>query len=123
MVGAALRQGPRRFPFLSALAGLLVVGIVRPHPATGVNGGANSSLKVIGYVFIVAGYIALAFVTTYFLAALAHAANEALEGRRADLSSRFAAAYEWLHRLLPWAIVQASVSLVIQALESQRFLG
>jgi Family of unknown function (DUF6159) len=112
------------FPLLSALAGLLVVGIVAGlTAATGVNGGGNGSLKAIGYVFIVAGYIAMAFVATYFLAALVHAANEALEGRRADLADCFAAANQRLHRILPWAIVQASVSMVIQALESQRFIG
>ncbi len=112
------------FPFLSALAGLLVVGIVAGlTAATGVNGGSNGSLKAIGYVFIVVGYIAMALVTTYFLAALVHAANEALEGRRADLADCFAAANQRLPRLLPWAIVQASVSMVIQALESQRFVG
>jgi hypothetical protein len=112
------------FPFLSALAGLLVVGVVAGlTAATGVNGGGNGSLKAMGYVFIVVGYIAMALVTTYFLAALVHAANEALEGRRADLADCFAAANQRLPRLLPWAIVQASVSMVIQALESQRFVG
>lgn len=112
------------FPFLSALAGLLVVGIVAGViAATGINSGSNGSLKAIGYVFIVVGYIAMAFVTTYFLAALVHAANEALEGRRADLADCFAAANQRLDRILPWAIVQASVSMVIQALESQRFIG
>ena len=112
------------FPFLSALFGLLVVGVVAGLTAvTGVNHGAHGSLKDMGYVFIVAGYVALAFVSTYFLAALVHAANEALEGRRADVASCFRAANDRLHRLLPWAIVQASVSLVVQALESQRFVG
>ncbi len=113
------------FPILSAVASLVLVGIVAGLiAATGVNSsGGNSGLKGIGYVFIVAGYIALAFVATYFLGALVYAANEALEGRRAALGESFAAANAKLHRILPWALVQATVSIIIQALESRGFLG
>ena len=112
------------FPVLSAVAGLLVVGVFAGLiAATGVNSSNSGSLKGIGYVFIVVGYVALAFVTAYFLGALVHAANEALEGRHAELRDCFGAANQRLHRLLPWALVQASVSMVIQALESQRLLG
>jgi hypothetical protein len=80
-------------------------------------------LKGIGYVFIVAGYIALAFVTTYFLGALVHGANEALEGRHSTLGDCFAAANAKLHRILPWALVQGTVSIVIRALEERGFIG
>ncbi|HEV2994230.1 MAG TPA: DUF6159 family protein [Acidimicrobiia bacterium] len=112
------------FPLLSALAGLAVVGIVAGLiAATGVNSANGGSLKGIGYVFIAAGYIASAFVTTYFLGALVHGANEALEGRHAELGECFGAANNRLHRILPWALVQATVSIVIQALESQRLIG
>ncbi len=113
------------FPILSAVASLILVGVVAGLiAATGVNSsGTSSGLKGIGYVFIVAGYIALAFVGTYFLGALVHAANEALEGRHAALGESFAAANAKLHRILPWALVQATVSIVIQALESRGFLG
>jgi hypothetical protein len=112
------------FPFLSALAGLAVVGVVAGLiAATGVNSAHGGSLKGIGYVFIAAGYIATAFVTTYFLGALVHGANEALEGRHAELGECFGAANSRLHRILPWALVQASVSIVIQALENQRLIG
>jgi Family of unknown function (DUF6159) len=112
------------FPFLSALAGLAVVGVVAGLiAATGVNSSNGGSLKGIGYVFIAAGYIASAFVTTYFLGALVHGANEALEGRHAELGECFGAANSRLHRILPWALVQATVSIVIQALENQRLIG
>jgi hypothetical protein len=112
------------FPLLSALAGLAVVGVVAGLiAATGVNSANGGSLKGIGYVFIAAGYIASAFVTTYFLGALVHGANEALEGRHAELGECFGAANNRLHRILPWALVQATVSIVIQALESQRLIG
>ncbi len=109
------------FPVLSAIAGLIVVGVVAGLIAA--TGTSNGSLKGIGYVFVVAGYVALAFVTTYFLGALVHGANEALNGNRSGFGECFAAANERLHRILPWAIVQASVSIVIQALENQRLIG
>ena len=112
------------FPVLSAIFGLIVVGVFGGLlAATGVNSGSGGGMKGIGYVFIVVGYIALAFVSTYFLGALVHGANEALEGRRAALGDCFAAANGRLHRLLPWALIQATVSIIIQALEERGFLG
>ena len=113
------------FPILSAVASLIVVGVFAGLiAATGVNSsGGGSGLKGIGYVFIVVGYIALAFVGTYFLGALVHAANEALEGRHAALGESFADANAKLHRILPWALVQATVSIIIQQLEQRGFVG
>jgi hypothetical protein len=113
------------FPVLSAVIGLIVVGVIAGLVAlTGVNNAHGSSgLKGIGYVFIVIGYVALAFVTTYFLGALVHGANEALDGKHAEVGECFDAANAKLHRLLPWAIVQATVSIIIQALEERGFLG
>lgn len=113
------------FPALSAVVGLVVVGIFAGLiAATGINNAHGSSgLGGIGYVFIAIGYIALAFVTTYFLGALVHGANEALEGRRPELGECFAAANAKLHRLLPWALVQGTVSIVIRALEDRGFIG
>jgi len=78
------------FPALSAVVGLIVLGIFAGLVAvTGVNNTHGTSLRGIGYVFIVLAYIGLAFVTTYFLGALVHGANEALEGRRAELGECF----------------------------------
>jgi hypothetical protein len=113
------------FPALSAVCGLLVVGIVAGLvAATGVNDSqGGSGLRGIGYVFVILGYIALALVSTYFLGALVHGANEALEGRRATIGECCTAANAKLHRLLPWALVQATVSMVIRALEDRGIGG
>ena len=67
-------------------------------------------------MFVVVGYIVLAFVTTYFTAALVAGANNVLSGQPTSLGTAFAAANAKLHRLLPWALVQATVSMIIQAL-------
>ena len=122
------------FPVLSALVSLLVIGAFAGLVATtGVDttagtetatGTGTESLQAIGYVFIVVGYIVLAFVATYFLAALVHGANERLEGRDASLSGSLGAANGKLHRILPWAIVQGTVSVIISAIEERAgFVG
>ncbi|MBM3672757.1 MAG: hypothetical protein FJW86_11340 [Actinobacteria bacterium] len=88
--------------------------------ATGIEEGpGEDSLKAIGYVFVFCAYIALAFVTTYFLGALVHAANEHLNGRQARVGESIGAATGKIHRILPWAVVTATVSVVLQAMEER----
>ncbi len=109
------------FPVLSAIASLVVLGVFAGLVAvTGVQtSGANQGLQGIGYVFIGVGYIAMAFVGTYFLAALVAAANERLEGRDSTVSQTIAATNGRLHVILPWALVQGVVSIVISSLENR----
>jgi hypothetical protein len=109
------------FPVLSAVVSLVVIGVFAGLVAlTGIDDTANNeALKPIGYVFIAIGYIAMAFVATYFLAALVHGANERLENRETSVGGSFAAANSKLHRLLPWAIVQATISMILRAIEER----
>jgi len=109
------------FPVMSAIAALVVIGIFAALVGlTGIETKeGHEGLKGIGYVFVVFGYIGLAFVTTYFLAALVHGANERLEGREASVAGSLAAANSKLHRILPWALVQATVSVILQAIEER----
>jgi len=109
------------FPVFSAIASLVVVGIVAGLlAAIGVETEeGKESLEAIGYVFIAVGYIALAFVSTYFLGALVHGANERLSGRDANLGDSLGAANAKLHRILPWALVQGTVSIVLSAIEDR----
>jgi len=109
------------FPVLSTIASLLVVAIFGGLTVgLGVDHDhGQEGLKAIGYVFIVVGYIVLAFVTTYFTGALVAGANDALQGRPTTLGESLAAANAKLHRLLPWAIVQGTVSAIIAAIEER----
>lgn len=109
------------FPVMSALGALVVIAVFGGLiAATGVDSDTGQEgLKGIGYVFVVLAYVGLAFVTTYFLAALVHAANERLEGRAVTVGGSLAAANSKLHRILPWALVQATVSIIIQAIEER----
>jgi hypothetical protein len=109
------------FPVISLIVTLVVLGIFAALIGlTGVDTtDGQESLEAIGYVYIVVGYVVLAFVATYFTGALVAGANDVLEGRRATLGDSFAAANSKLHRLLPWALVQATVSMIIQAIEDR----
>jgi hypothetical protein len=112
-------------PVLSFLATLVVVGIdaglvllTRTHDAAG-----HDQIGAIGYVLIVLGYFAVAFVGVYFLGALVAAADEVLRGGRPTVGSALQAANQRLHRLLPWAIVTATVTIILNQLERQGIVG
>lgn len=109
------------FPVLSMIVSLAVVAVFAGLiAATGVETtDGQQGLEAIGWVFVVIAYIVLAFVTTYFLAGLVHGANERLEGRDATLGGSLGAANGRLHRIIPWAIVQGTVSVIISALEER----
>ena len=85
--------------------------------------GSNDSLAPMGYVFIAFGYLALAMVQTYFLAALVAGADVRLRGGNSNVGAAIAVANSRLHRLVPWAIVSATVSLVLNQLERQGIVG
>jgi len=106
---------------LSAIASLVVVGIFAGLiAATGVDSGhGHEGLKAIGYVFVFAMYVGLAFVTTYFLGALVHGANQRLNGNDAKFGDSIGAANAKLHRILPWAFVQATVSVILNSIQER----
>ncbi|HEY7133862.1 MAG TPA: DUF6159 family protein [Acidimicrobiia bacterium] len=112
-------------PVLSFLATLVVFGIdaglvllTRTHDAAG-----HNQIGAIGYVLIVLGYFGVAFVGVYFLGALVAAADEVLRGGHPTVGSALQAANQRLHRLLPWAIVTATVTIILNQLERQGIVG
>src|SRR5436190_2994042 len=109
------------FPVFSFLGSLVVVGAFAGLvAATGLDkDGTKDSLAPIGYVFIALAYLGLAFVQTYFLAALVAGADARLQGRHSTVSTALQVANSRLHRLLPWAIVTATVTMVPQAIEER----
>jgi hypothetical protein len=109
------------FPVISAIASLVVLGVFAGLiAAMGVDSSSGTEgLEGIGYVLIGVGYVALAFVGTYFLAALVFAANARLDGRPTSLGEAFGQANSHLHVILPWALLTGVVSIVISTLESR----
>jgi hypothetical protein len=113
------------FPVLSFLASLVVVGIIAALVATmGLDkADTKDSLAPLGYVLIAVGYFGLAFVQTYFLAALVAGADERLRGGNSSVKGAIEVANSRLHRLLPWAIVTATVTVILNQLERQGIVG
>jgi len=73
----------------------------------------------VGYVLLFVAYVTLAFITIFFNAALVHAANERLDGGDPTLGSAIRGALMRVGRILPWAIVSATVSIVLRAIEER----
>jgi len=117
-------------PVLSFVSSLVVAGIfglaiwATVGKETGFDGSDQYTMNVASWILTACTYVAVAFVQTYFLAALCAGANERLRGHDTNLGRALAVANARLHRILPWAIVSATVSMIIQAIEERfGFLG
>jgi hypothetical protein len=113
------------FPVFSFVASLAVAGVIAGLVALmGIDSSTSGdSLAPFGYVLVAVGYLCLAFVQTYFLAALVAGADERLRGGSSSVKGAIEVANSRLHRLLPWAIVTATVTLVLNQLERQGVVG
>jgi hypothetical protein len=109
------------FPVLSALGSLVVIGVLGGlFAVAGIDDtSTGTSLQPIGWVLIVVAYLALAMVQTYFLAGLVAGADQRLRGQNSTLRSALDIANSRLHRLLPWAVVTATVTMILQAIEER----
>jgi uncharacterized protein DUF6159 len=111
------------FPLLSGAAGL-VVAIVFLTPAvftvdTDGNGATPGT-----YVLLVAFYLVSAYVAIFFNAALISQAHIALKGGDPTVAGGLRTAGSMAGRLFPWALLTATVSLIIRAIEERLgFLG
>ena len=109
------------FPVLSALGSLAVIAALGGlFLAAGIDDtSSGTSLQPMGYVLIVIAYLALAMVQTYFLAGLVAGADRRLRGQDSTLRGALEIANSRLHRLLPWAVVTATVTMILQAIEER----
>ncbi len=64
-------------------------------------------------------YLALAYVTIFFNAALVSAAHERLNGGDPTLGSAIRGASARAGKILPWAIVSATVSFILRSIEER----
>lgn len=108
-----------------AFVGAVVVGGVFALLAWMVGGGDGGELESSPAVWLVValGYVAGAFVTTYCTAALVVGADTALAGGTATVADSLAGANRKLHRLLPWAVLVATVSILLRAVERNGIVG
>ena len=114
------------FPIFSALASLALIivlallgWVTKGASTTDAAGHTQYSANVATIVIGIALYVGVAFIQTYFLASLVGSANEVLEGRPTTVGQGMGIASSRLSRLLPWAIVSATVSWIMQSLEQR----
>ena len=72
-----------------------------------------------GYLLIAIAYFAVAFVGVFFNAALVAGAYQRLTGGNPTLGSALGGAFARVHRLLGWALIAATVGLILQAIEDR----
>lgn len=109
------------FPVLSGIATLIVAaGFVVPallasrHSLDGGNG-----LRPVSYVLFFLGYLVLAYIAIFFQAALISQADIALRGGDPSVAGGIEAARRKAGAILPWALLSATVSLVLRSLEDR----
>jgi hypothetical protein len=105
------------FASVAAIMGVLGIGFaagVFPE-VTNEDGSTNPGAIVLGFLM----YLGLAFVQTYFYAAMVSGANERLGGGDPTVSSALAAANKRLGKLFLWSMVVATVNVIMQALRER----
>ena len=73
----------------------------------------------VGYALLFVAYVVLAFITIFFNAALVHAANERMDGGDPTVGSAIGGAMGRIHRIFPWALASATVSVILRAIEER----
>lgn len=116
-----LRHHPRLmvFPLISAITGILFLGIF-----LGVTFGAMRIAPeggVLLVLFLV--YLVLTFVTTFFTAGLVHQTRHVLDGGEPTLSAGVDAAWSVKTRLFVWALIAATIGLIINGMENSDSRG
>lgn len=106
-------------PILSMITTLIVAAsFIVPIALTG-NDLAFEDPGPVGYALLFVGYLVLSFITLFFNSALVHAANERLEGGDPTLGSALRGALMRVGRIFVWALVVATVSVIIRAIEER----
>jgi hypothetical protein len=118
------------FPIVSGLASvgaLLVLGLIGwATKGSEVNaaGHTHYTASAATVVVVIVAYIAIAFIQTYFLAGLVASSDHVFRGEDTTLKRGLAVASSRAGRILPWALVSATVSGIIQAIEERAgFVG
>lgn len=102
-------------PVISGIASI-IVGASFLVPLVVVGGFSSDTGS---YIVMFVMYVALAYVTIFFNSALVSAAHERLNGGDPTLGSALAGARARAGKILPWAIVSATVSVILRAIEER----
>lgn len=113
-------------PAISALASLVLVapffGIAAMSariPAGSQSSNVPIQLSIGGWAAVFIAYLLAAYVTIFFQSALILAANERLTGGSPTLGSALRGAWANAGHILPWALISATVSVVLQMIQQR----
>ena len=111
-------------PLISGFASLVIgvsflVPIFVTGSVTGLDGGTSVQLGPFQYVLLFAMYVALAYVAVFFKVALLCGADELLRGGNPTVGSAISDATSHAGRILPWAVVSATVSVILRAISER----
>lgn len=109
---------------LPAISGVVTAIAMIPFAAGAFLAGVSTTdgqttVGPITYVVAFLGYLVAAYVTIFFQSALILAANERLSGGSPTLGSAISAATARAGHILPWAIISATVSMVLRAVQER----
>jgi len=112
------------FPLVAGLSilgviALLILGEFFLVFPTLSSGGPSGAVEAAGVVLFLAAYFAMVFLSIYCTAALIAAATLKLSGQQPTAADGWKAARARLGRLAAWAILSATVGLVIQVVASR----
>lgn len=119
---AVLRQDKEllALPVISSITSLLAVAPFLGIALLGMaESGRDVRLAPVGWVALFLAYLLGAYVTIFFQSALVLAANERLTGGSPTLGWALRAAGANAGRILPWALVSATVSVVLNAIQQR----
>lgn len=113
------------FPILSGAAGLLTAIVFLTPAVFTVDFDSEGNGATVGtYLLLGAFYLVSAYVAIFFNAALVSQAHIALKGGDPSVAGGLRTAGSMAGRLFPWALLSATVSVIIRAIEERLgFLG
>jgi hypothetical protein len=108
-------------PLFSLIATVvLAAGVFLPISFIVRDGSGNfDASRPLAWILGFAGAVALSYIVVFFNAALVYAANSRFRGETMSIGDAMRAAHERAHVLLPWAVVSATVSIVLRGVESR----
>jgi len=106
-------------PLLSGLTALVVALVFFGPVALIAHNGTQGSSKALAWILGAVGYVVITYVVVFFNAALVYAADKRMRGEPVTVGEAVHAAGARAHVLLPWAVLSATVSLVLRAIEER----
>ena len=97
---------------ITAFSFLIPIAFTSPEGQSAVDSAATVEYILLGLM-----YLSLAFITIFFNTALVGAAMERMNGGDPTINGAIRGAMSRIHRILPWAIVSATVSVILNAIE------